>query len=68
MKCDFCGKPHHRKRFCSDKCKDRWHNKHNPRGIALSKNHFSKDLENQRIHECGLDSVESGWDGHKNIF
>lgn len=30
--CDQCGKPHNRKRFCSNKCKDRYHNIHNPRG------------------------------------
>ena len=40
MKCDQCGKElsKNRKRFCSNKCKDRYHNIHNPRG-------YYKDME-----------------------
>lgn len=33
--CQQCGKPHNRKKFCSNRCKDRWHNTHNPRGYGL---------------------------------
>ncbi len=33
--CDYCGKPHNRKRFCSNSCKDHWHNQHNPRGYGI---------------------------------
>ena len=31
-KCEWCGKEHKRKRFCSNKCKDKFHNYYNPRG------------------------------------
>jgi len=39
--CDWCGKPlpPRRRRFCSNKHKDKYHNKHNPRGYGL------KDIE-----------------------
>lgn len=30
--CLNCGNTHNRRKFCSDKCKDRYHNRHNPRG------------------------------------
>jgi hypothetical protein len=30
--CLQCNKSHKRKKFCSNKCKDRYHNIHNPRG------------------------------------
>ena len=30
--CEQCGQKHNRKRFCSNKCKDTYHNLHNPRG------------------------------------
>jgi len=34
MNCLQCKKPltRKRKKFCSNRCKDRYHNKHNPRG------------------------------------
>lgn len=35
-KCQQCGKKHNRKKFCSNRCKDRWHNTHNPRGYGLN--------------------------------
>lgn len=34
--CPHCGskiKGHPNKKFCGPKCKDRWHNEHNPRGF-----------------------------------
>lgn len=34
-KCLYCGKSHNRKKFCSNRCKDKWHNTHNPRGYGL---------------------------------
>lgn len=33
--CQQCGKKHNRKKFCSNHCKDVWHNTHNPRGYGL---------------------------------
>lgn len=35
MKCGFCEKEHQRKRFCSNKCKDDWHN--SDRSVASRK-------------------------------
>ena len=57
-KCDNCGKPHGRKRFCSNKCKDRYHNKHNPRGYGAK---GGSDSEDEFIDEIWPE----GWDGHK---
>lgn len=31
--CEQCGRKPARKRFCSNRCKDRYHNTHNPRGL-----------------------------------
>jgi len=62
--CEFCHKKQARIRFCSNKCKDRYHNTRNPRGIfkhLSSKNEIS-------FHETGMDSREDGWDGHKDTF
>ena len=57
MKCEHCNKEHNRERFCSNKCKDRWHNKHNPRGYGLS-------LQDDRdgIAEMAGEDYASGWD------
>lgn len=30
--CIWCQKPHDRKKFCSNRCKDKYHNRKNPRG------------------------------------
>jgi Ribosomal protein L24e len=70
MKCEHCGKEHSRMRFCSNKCKDRWHNKHNPRGIATVKALTDEDkrLLNDEMNDVGRDDIESGWDGHKDAF
>jgi ribosomal protein L24E len=35
LTCDYCNKPHKRKRFCSNKCKDKYHNLNNPRGLGI---------------------------------
>jgi hypothetical protein len=39
--CDFCGNQikKNRKRFCGNKCKDRWHNNMNPRGFFAGVRH-----------------------------
>ena len=69
MKCDHCGKVHQRKRFCSNKCKDRFHNKFNPRGIAAPRNDQGVVMTmKEQMHAAGMDAVEDGWDGHKNAF
>jgi len=54
MKCKLegCNKKARRK-FCSNKHKDRYHNIHNPRGYYAKKNY---------------DEGPEGWDGHKDSF
>ena len=59
MKCDNCGKEHNRKRFCSNKCKDRWHNKHNERGFGVS----DEDDDNcSDIEFMAGSDYAAGWD------
>ena len=67
--CENCGSTHNRKRFCSNKCKDRWHNKHNLRGMYAPRdsNGEAMTMEDE-MHTAGMDAVEDGWDGHKNAF
>lgn len=68
-KCDQCGRPHNRKRFCSNKCKDRFHNTHNPRGYFAPRDEEGELLtEEEQMHRAGMDAMEAGWDGHKNVF
>lgn len=64
MRCEHCGKEHNRKRFCSNKCKDRWHNKHNPRGIAAcgrEVNGTESEIEDMAGHDYGAGWDEDGW-------
>lgn len=45
--CEQCGNPlsPRRKRFCCNKCKDRYHNIHNPRGYyALGSEHNKEQV------------------------
>lgn len=64
-RCDNCGRPHKRKRFCSNTCKDRYHNEHNPRGYGLLSD---RDGNEWLYSDTGRDALEDGWDGHKNAF
>ena len=64
-RCDQCSKQHDRKRFCSNACKDRYHNLHNPRGRVLE--HERLTIEEQ-CHAAAMDAIEAGWDGHKDVF
>lgn len=52
--CEFCGKRKARIRFCSNKCKDRYHNLSNPRGYFK---HLRENLD-----------YENGWDAHKDWY
>ena len=67
-KCKHCKgkyiKKHPSQKFCKIKCKDRFHNKHNPRGYGLR----DREAEKKSDHEAGLDAMESGWGGHKNAW
>jgi len=60
--CETCGIKRARIRFCSNKCKDRFHNVTNPRG------HFKHLKADYYAHEVGMDSREDGCDGHKDTF
>ena len=57
MKCARCGKEHNRKKFCSNRCKDRYHNLHNPRGIFA---HLHGQKRNNS--EDDEDLVSGTWD------
>lgn len=49
VNCIQCGRKHNRKKFCSNKCKDRYHNRNNPRGfykhLAVKKELTVWDIE-----------------------
>lgn len=68
--CPSCGEAfegHPNKRFCSLRCKDRWHNATNPRGIQRGAFEPYTPLTNAEIdHQSAMDAAEAGWDGHKN--
>jgi hypothetical protein len=53
--CDQCHKPLtlKRKRFCSTKCKDRYHNIHNPRGYYAPGKESTKNI----IPQTTLDTL-----------
>lgn len=53
--CEFCQRKPARIRFCSNKCKDRYHNRRNPRGYFR---HLSE------ISYCDYEEDDS-WDSHK---
>ena len=59
--CDNCGKTHNRKRFCSNTCKDRFHNRNNPRGYGLMSLNKNEGDEDPR------DEWQEGWDDHKDV-
>lgn len=49
------------------KAKSLRHN--NPRVISLNEAQaMVRENELSRIHEVGMDCMEAGWDGHKNVF
>jgi len=60
--CKHCGNPlpAGRKKFCSNRCKDRYHNKNNPRGYFLHLKDSGKINENPEY------DWPEGWDGHKH--
>lgn len=63
-KCPHCSRNivgHPNKKFCGQKCKDRYHNTVNPRGYGLRS-------QNDDWHTEAMDAMEEGWDGHKVWF
>jgi len=50
MKCEQCNKEHNRKRFCSNKCKDRWHNLNCDKRRARAKAFIKKIEQKERNH------------------
>lgn len=65
--CEHCKIKPARVRFCSDKCKDNYHNAINPRGRALDIVALKEESEEEMHHE-GLAAMEMGWDGHKEAY
>lgn len=64
-KCPNCGrsvKGHPNKKFCNSSCKDRYHNRTNPRGYYAPKDEYDEG------HYEGMNAMEEGWDGHKVWF
>lgn len=62
--CEYCGSKKARIRFCSNKCKDKYHNTRNPRGFF--RHLAGSNSENE--HDVAMSATEDGWDGHKNSF
>ncbi len=65
MRCAQCGRLHDRKRFCSNKCKDRYHNLHNPRGKYA---HLADLSPEGPVYPYEVEWVEEGWDAHKDCY
>jgi hypothetical protein len=57
--CDNCGRPlsRGRRRFCCNKCKDRWHNLNNPRGYYA----FIGDMP---VRQCEVTEWDHGDNGY----
>jgi hypothetical protein len=58
-KCDNCGRDHVRKRFCSNKCKDRFHNR--ARAAEFLHSPLSDDQQSEIAELAGSD-YGAGWD------
>ncbi len=58
MRCAQCGKLHDRKRFCSNKCKDRFHNYHNPHRAYA---HLQTDPEDWAEKSWEEERLERWW-------
>ena len=61
MKCAQCGKEHNRRRFCSNACKDRYHNLHNPRGRFAHLADLQDLTDSEQMDELGLTDADCGW-------
>jgi len=75
VNCKWCGKPKKVRsadikrgwgKFCSKKCKAMEQEKrtHQNKNYHTGKGHIDSDRE----HEDCMNSVEAGWDGHKNVI
>lgn len=59
--CPHCGKPftgHMNKKFCGPKCKDRYHNTHNPRGLDARKESESWESYAETVHPFSSEAFE----------
>lgn len=57
--CKGCGRRivgHPNKRFCCQKCKDDYHNKHNPRGYGVGRDDWEQDADT--VHPFSSDAFE----------
>lgn len=60
-KCLTCGKEHNRKKFCSNKCKDRWHNTHNIERYERACYYSDIDFEDNYMHPLDGDNFNGEW-------
>lgn len=54
-------------KFCSKSCKAKEQESRTGQ-FASHGQKSSRSPEDQRAHEIAMDSIEDGWDGHKNSF
>ena len=66
VRCNNCGKSigKNRNRFCSNKCKNRFHNKTNPRGKFAHLNPDNQTADDTYKRDVCMEG-EFGWDSHK---
>lgn len=60
-RCPHCGSPingHKNKKFCGSKCKDRYHNKHNPRGYFARDEKSDWDRYAETVHPFSSEAFE----------
>lgn len=69
--CPCCGNGfsgHPNKKFCGQRCKDRWHNATNPRGYQKGiYEPYVPMTDEEADHAFAMEANEAGWDGHKNV-
>jgi hypothetical protein len=67
--CPCCGKPivgHPNKKFCNSRCKDRYHNATNPRGIQAGREPYVPETDDEKDQRMAMDAAEGqGWEHHK---
>lgn len=60
-KCPSCSRQivgHPNKKFCGQKCKDRYHNAVNPRGFGAGREKTDWDLYSESIHPFSSEAFE----------
>lgn len=60
-KCENCGANHKRRRFCSNTCKDKFHNRTNPRGFQERTPISKFEMQEKEFDDAMFDAT-AGWD------